>query len=101
MDNFTKFPNNIYDALLSYGLTRIQLHVVLYVIRKTDGWGKISGDHISISKMAKDMGFTRPKVAAAIHYLHELGVLEVYDGNTTTSVKFMRVTGPESWKKEP
>ena len=51
MDNFTKFQNDIYDALLSYGFTRLQLLVVLYVIRKTDGWHKPAGDYISIRKM--------------------------------------------------
>lgn len=99
MDNFTKFPNDIYDQLLSYEFTRSQLLIVLYVIRKTDGWNKPGGDYISMSRIAKDTGMTRCWVSKTIRSLMDMGVLEVYEGNTPTSLKLMRVAAPESWEK--
>lgn len=98
MDNFTKFQNDIYDALLSYGFTRLQLLVVLYVIRKTDGWHKPAGDYISIRKMAKDIGVTRANASQTVKHLAVAGVLEVYEGDKPRTMKLMRVTSPTNWK---
>lgn len=98
MDNFTKFQNDIYDALLSYGFTRLQLLVILYVIRKTDGWHKPAGDYISIRKMAKDIGVERASASRTVKCLVSLGVLEVYEGDRPRTIKLMRVTSPANWK---
>lgn len=99
MDNYTKFSNAIFDALIhqSGKLTKSQLAIILYVIRMTDGWNKPQGDNLSISRMAKELGIERAHVSRTIKQLRTLGILEVYEGSTARSVKLMRVSSPESW----
>ena len=55
-DCFTKFPNSILEAIISGGFHGMQTAVLLYIIRKTYGWGKAS-DTISVSKMAAETGY--------------------------------------------
>lgn len=100
-DKYTKFPNDIYKALLSYGLNATQLLVVLYVIRKTYGFHKPEGDRISIKKMAEDIGRSRRFVVSAVGDLEKLGILERYsDGSDwKTEMKIMRITNPGNWDK--
>lgn len=97
-DRFTRFNNDIYDAVLTYGFTRIQILVILYVIRKTDGWNKPAGDYISITRMAKDIGVERSNASKTVKKLFSLGVLEVYEGEKPTSIKLIRVTSPSNWE---
>lgn len=97
-DRFTRFSNDIYDAVLTCGFTRIQILVILYVIRKTDGWNKPAGDYISITRMAKDIGVERSNASKTVKKLFSLGVLEVYEGEKPTSIKLIRVTSPSNWE---
>lgn len=98
---FTKFPNDILDRLLSYGLNNTQLLIVLYVIRKTYGWNKPYGDKIAIKKMAKDINKSRVFTKKAVQDLEKMGILERYfDGKETrTGIKMMRISNPDNWDK--
>lgn len=98
MDNcFTKFPNGILDAALGYRFSAIQLTAVLYVVRMVNGWGKPS-DKISVTKMAKDTGFSRRAMVGAVGDLEKMGVLSV-ERSGAGRVSEMRVNNPEEWDK--
>lgn len=97
MDSYTKFPNRIFDALLRYKLSTTQLLVILYIIRNTNGWNKPQGDWISVSRMAKDIGITRPRVSGAVNDLVKMGLISITDENRR--VRAMRVTDPKEWEE--
>jgi phage replication O-like protein O len=97
MDNYTKFPNDILDALIQYRLTAIQMTAALYVVRKVNGWGKPS-DTISVSKMAKDTGYSRRKMVGAVGDLEKLGILSI-ERNGAGRLSEMRVNTPDDWDK--
>lgn len=97
MDNYTKFPNNILDALIQTRLSAIQMTATLYVIRKVNGWGKPS-DAISVSKMAKETGYSRRRMVGAVSDLEKLGILSI-ERNGSGKLSDMRVNSPENWDK--
>lgn len=97
MDSYTKFPNKIYDALLGYSVTNTQLKVILYIIRNTNGWGKPGGDKISVSKMAKDIKVSRPRVSGAVNDLAKMGLISIEDEDRR--IRKMRVTNPTEWEQ--
>ena len=76
MDNFTKFPNEILEGLYQRKLSPIHYQIVLYVMRKTNGFQK-PHDYIAISKMAEDIGRYRQGVSAAVRDLETMDLLEV------------------------
>ena len=76
MDNYTKFPNDILNALISSRLSALRFAIILYIVRKTNGWSKPS-DAISVSKMAKEIGYSRRKVVGAVSDLEKMGILSV------------------------
>lgn len=97
MDNFTRFPNDILNSLIATRLSAIQITAVLYIVRKVNGWGKPS-DRISIKKMAKDTGYSRRAMIAAVNDLEKMGVIQI-DRNGIGRVSEMRVLSPEYWDK--
>lgn len=100
MDNkedqsFVKFPQDIYDAILSQRLTITQERALLYIVRKTAGFHK-EEDRISISRMATETGFCRRAMINAVHDLQKMGILQcgtITNGQPT----FMRVLPPSFW----
>ena len=96
-DNYTKFPNDILDAVIRRHFTASQMVVIMYVVRKVNGWNKKS-DAISINKMAKDTGYSRRWITDVVFDLEELGVLEVkHNGNGRLSE--MKIASPKKWHK--
>lgn len=96
-DNYTKFPNDILDAVIRHHFTASQMVVILYVIRKVNGWNKKS-DAISINKMAKDTGYSRRWITDVVFDLEGLGVLEItHNGNGRLSE--MKIANPKKWRK--
>ena len=93
---FIAFPTEIYDAILIYGFSKSQLKALLYIVRKTFGYGKPSGDYISISKMAKEIGFSRQCISGAVNDLEKMGVIDT-ERSGKTSVIFMQVNEPRHW----
>lgn len=94
-DNYTKFPNILYDAMLSQRLSITQERALLYIIRKTYGFNK-PDDRISISRMAEDTGFTRRSLVNAVHDLEKMGIIKlgtIKPGKAT----YMNVTDPSYW----
>ena len=96
-DNYTKFPNDILDAVIRHHFTASQMVVILYVVRKVNGWNKKS-DAISINKMAKDPGYSRRWITDVVFDLEGLGVLEItHNGNGRLSE--MKIANPKKWHK--
>ena len=96
-DNYTRIPNEILEALYTYNLPPLYIKIALYVLRKTHGWGKPS-DKISISKMARDMFKTRPRVSNAIRDMEASGILYV-ERVTNGKPPEMQVRNPKEWDK--
>ena len=95
--SFTRVPNDLFDAILAYGFTEVQLHVVLYIIRKTEGWHKPS-DIISISKMAKDIRRCRQHLSSTVSDLEKLNVITV-ERSGQWKASTMRVNDPDDWDR--
>ena len=91
---YTQFPNEIFDAILSCGLSRTQLIVLLYIIRKTNGWNKPE-DQISISRMARDIGRGKSRrwVSGAVNDLEKMGIIVSHGGNGKAKYFSIRPTG--------
>lgn len=98
MDNFTKFPNDIYDALLSRRFHAMEITVILYIIRKTCGWGK-AADVIAIAKMARDTGYNREAMIRTIQHLEERNIISVQRAGAGRMSQMM-VNGPDKWKQD-
>ena len=96
-DNYTKFPNDILDAAIRQHFTASQLVVIMYVVRKVNGWNKKS-DAISINKMAKDTGYSRRWITDVVFDLEQMGILHVkHNGNGKLCE--MRIENPSRWNK--
>lgn len=97
MDNYTKFPNDLLEAIIGYKLTAAQVKVMLYIIRKVNGWGKPS-DAISITRIAKETGYARKTVVFAVSDLEKMGILEI-ERHGSGRMSEMRVSDPKNWDK--
>ena len=97
-DNFTKFPNALYDAILGQKLSITQERALLYIVRKTYGYNK-ADDRISIRRMAEETGFTRRAMINAVHDLEKMGIIKlgtIRPGKAT----YMNVLDPSYWDKD-
>lgn len=97
MDNYTRFPNEILEALIRYRLSGQYLAVMLYIVRNTYGWHKGAGDHISIKKMAADIGTRRTILSGVVNDLAKMGLIEVQRSSGHPS--FIRVLSPSEWEQ--
>lgn len=96
-DCFTRFPNHLLDAIISGHFSAIQTACILYVVRKTYGWNKNS-DSISVSKLAKDTGYTRRGTIIAVQQLEAMSVLSV-ERPGPGKISSMSVNSPDRWNK--
>lgn len=98
MDDYTKFPNKIIEAMLEQRFTALQMRIIIYIIRKTNGWNK-QFDYLAIARIARDIHATRPRVSGAVNDLIKMGVLSV-KRETRTGLSEMSVNDPEKWDKD-
>ena len=96
MDNFTKFPNEILEGLYQRKLSPLHFQIMLYVVRKTNGFQKPS-DVIAVTKIAKDIGRHREQVSKAIRDLSFMGMLKVERGGR--SGHEMSVLSVKDWEE--
>ena len=83
-----RIANEIWDALVEYRLPGEQMQCLMFVLRKTYGWGKIE-DYIPLSQFAKATGISRPGVARAVRRLVSKKILLVVkNDNTITKYRF-------------
>ena len=75
-ERFVKVPTELVEAMYEHHLTVGQYKALLYIIRKTYGWGKTS-DVISIAKMAKDTGMAKRSMLRIATKLEDLKIIEI------------------------
>lgn len=96
-DNFTKIPNGILEALIRHRFTGAQYTVLLYVLRKTRGWGKTS-DKISVRMIARESGYSRREIISSVRNLEEKNVLKI-KRDRDSMMGEMSVNDPKKWAK--
>lgn len=67
-DGYTRIANELLEAILIFGFTNREAHVLLTIIRKTYGYGK-KEDDISASQIGDMCGLARPHVTATLNSL--------------------------------
>lgn len=97
MDNYTQFPNDILEAIIARRFSAIQLTAIIYIVRKVNGWGKPC-DTISVSKLAKDSGYSRRAMIGAISDLEKMGVISI-ERQGSGRLSEMAVRDPKYWDK--
>lgn len=95
---FTRFPNNLFDAVLAQRLTVTQERALLYIVRKTYGFGKIE-DIISIKRMAEETGFTRRAMVGAVHDLEKMGIVKCGSKKSGRPTR-MTILDPSYWDRK-
>lgn len=73
-NGYTRIANDLLEKIMSSGLNGTEMSVVLFVIRKTYGFGK-KEDAISISQFAKAIPVTRPAICNALKVLKVVKIL--------------------------
>jgi len=67
-DNYTKVPNEILEALARINLSSYEVRILLFIIRKTNGWQKKT-DWISLSQLSQGTGIHKSHVCRTIKSL--------------------------------
>ena len=96
-DKFVKIPTELFEALMRASLTKTQMMVFLYVIRKTYGWNKYI-DVISISQAAKELGKDRRWIQRAFRDLEAMGMIQI-NNKTSGRPSEISINDPDDWDK--
>lgn len=75
-NQFVKVPTEIHEALYRRDFKRSHLRALLYIIRKTYGWGKRE-DRLSLVSMANEIGLSKRSAMRAVDELERMGVISV------------------------
>ena len=78
-DGWTRIADELLEALIRYPFTKRQYKVLLAVIRKTYGFGKVTDD-ISSSQLSELTGLAGTHCRAAVRELQKIGALAVSEG---------------------
>ncbi len=99
-DGYTRVANEILEALISHRLSGQEYQVVLLIIRKTFGFGKLC-DLISMGQIAAATGINRAKVASLLKGLYAKNILGVTqkDNSYINCLHFSK--DHERWKVLP
>jgi len=101
-NGYTKIANEIIDKLVAYRIPGEQMQCLLFIIRKTYGYGK-KEDYISNSQFCEATGLKKGNVSRAIKELEEKKVVIKNDNRKIPSYRFNKYYG--QWtllsKKQP
>jgi len=92
---YTRIPNEVMEALSKIKLTLYEIRILLYIMRKTFGWGK-DEDAVSLNQFVKETGITRRHVGRTLTCLEDKNIIKVYRGKSVNSYSVNTETG--SWK---
>ena len=67
-DGFTKIPNKILEALCTTKLTVYEYRILLFIIRKTNGWDRET-DWIALSQFYEGTGILKQNVSRTLKKL--------------------------------
>ena len=76
--NAFQIPNEIVDEGYLETLTGGELKVLIYIIRKTFGFNKISGDRIPISQIMRATGLAHTTIIEATRALENDGLIKIH-----------------------
>lgn len=100
-ERFVRLPTQLLEALLPLKLTGVQLRMLLWVIRKSYGWNRISAP-FTWYRMARELLSDRGGVCRAGHALLNARVLLIEDGRVRIQPDEdqWQLTPPEGRKAE-
>jgi DNA-binding MarR family transcriptional regulator len=90
--NSTQVPNEVLDRMLPH-LSLSELKVLLFLVRKTFGYGKSRGDYIPLSQILKGdgismgTGLTKKSALSAISTLEKAGLIRVVRGKDESGTR--------------
>lgn len=76
IENYTKFPNLVLEALMKAKLSGSEWNVIMMIIRKTEGFHK-EWDRISLAQFAKHTGLYRSHASRAVKALEARNIIRV------------------------
>lgn len=82
-----QIPNEIVDEGWLAELKGSELKVLIFIIRKTFGFNKISGDKIPLSQITKATGLSRQSAMTAISVLEKVGLIKVIRGKSSDGMR--------------
>jgi len=101
--NAFQIPNEIIDDGWLQELNGSELKILLFIIRKTFGFNKISGDRIPMSQIIEATGLTRRATLSAVRVLEECQLIKVIRSTSddgTKSINFYRLVVREDYSKK-
>lgn len=87
-------PNEVVDEGWLKELSGAEVKVLLFIIRKTFGYNKISGDRIPLSQIIAGTGLARQSALSAIAVLEQCQLIRVIRGQAedgTRSINFYQL----------
>jgi len=98
-EKFTKFDNKVLDALIEYRIPGQEMKCLLFIIRKTWGYHKIT-DNISLSQFQKATGMDKSSISKALDRL-KLKKVIIVGKNTNKKGKDYRINKKfQTWEKQ-
>jgi len=92
---YTIIPNEVLEAMSKQYLRPNQIKVLLFLIRKTWGWGKNS-DFIALKQFSQELGIGKNKISEALSALRKRRIVAQL-GNKTYGIQ----TDTSSWRDKP
>jgi phage replication O-like protein O len=80
-NNFTKFPNNLFNILINSKLSGTQLAIILAIIRATYGYHKES-ETLGIQYFHKSTRYNRQNIKIELHKLIDRKIITVVNRHT-------------------
>ena len=78
-DGYLRIANELFEAILRFGFSKRQLHVLLAILRKTYGFGK-RADDMTVQQIANLTEIPRQHVSAALSELVAMNAVLKRDG---------------------
>lgn len=98
--NFTRFPNELLQKLMTERLSSVELRVILTIVRRSYGFHK-GGEILSITAICELTGIARSSVAKAVRSLLARSVLIELEGPSFERARLLSVNPRLSeWKTE-
>lgn len=92
-----RIENAVWEALTSYRVSGEEMKCLMFVIRKTIGWGK-KQDNISLSQFVSKTNMAKSSVCRAINKLKEKNMLLVYKEVNKTHATYEFNRKYKTWK---
>jgi phage replication O-like protein O len=96
-ETFTKIPNYVLDALISYRLPGEERQCLDLIIRKTLGWNKTI-DNISISQFHEATGIKKPNIIRALKSLKMKKIIIVSKKDNKKGKRYRFNLKIETWE---